>query len=96
MKKRGRMHDSLNATKELEFWINLLANMPDSLSHQVRHFLSEHLEEELECEGFEDYIHYREFLPSEIELGRLLSEYFENSYNGVLSELSDFIKEWIC
>lgn len=90
------MRDSLNATKELEFWINLLANMPDSLSHQVRHFLAEHLEEELECEGFKDYIHYREFLPSEIELGRLLSEYFENSYNGVLSELSDFIKEWIC
>ena len=89
------MQDSLKKTQELEFWLNFLAYLPDSLSHQVRHFLAEQLEVELECEEFEDYIHFREFLVSEIELGRLLSGIFENSYNEVLNELSLFIGEWI-
>ena len=89
------MQDSLKKTQELEFWLNFLAYLPDSLSHQVRHFLAEQLEVELECEEFEDYIHFREFLVSEIELGRLLSGLFESSNNEVLNELSMFIREWI-
>jgi len=89
------MQDSLKKTQELEFWLNFLAYLPDSLSHQVRHFLAEQLEVELECEEFEDYIHFREFLDSEIELGHLLSGIFENSHNEVLNELSMFIGEWI-
>ena len=89
------MQDSLKKTQELEFWLNFLAYLPDSLSHQARHFLAEQLEVELECEEFEDYIHFREFLDSEIELGRLLSGIFENSYNEVLNELSMIIGEWI-
>ena len=89
------MQDSLKKTQELEFWLHFLAYLPDSLSHQVRHFLAEQLEVELECEEFENYIHFREFLDSEIELGRLLSGIFENSYNEVLNELSMFIREWI-
>ena len=89
------MQDSLNETKELEIWLELLAYLPDSLSHQVRHYLAEHLEQELECEEFNDFTHYREFLPSEMEVGRLLSECFENSYNQELNELAKFIKEWI-
>ena len=89
------MQDSLKKTQELEFWLDFLAYLPDSLSHQVRHFLAEQLEVELECEEFEDYIHFREFLVSEIELGRLLSGLFESSNNEVLNELSMFIREWI-
>ena len=89
------MQDSLKKTQELEFWLNFLAYLPDSLSHQVRHFLAGQLEVELECEEFEDYIHFREFLVSEIELGRLLSGLFESSNNEVLNELSMFIREWI-
>ena len=89
------MQNSLNETKELENWLNLLAYLPDSLSHQVRHFLAEHLERELECEKFDDYIHHREFLPSEKEFGRLLSECFEYSYNQELNNLAEFIEEWI-
>ena len=89
------MQDSLKKTQDLEFWLNFLAYLPDSLSHQVRHFLAEQLEVELECEEFEDYIHFREFLVSEIELGRLLSGLFESSNNEVLNELSMFIREWI-
>ena len=89
------MQDSLKETQELEFWLNFLAYLPDSLSHQVRHFLAEQLEVELKCEEFEDYIHFREFLASEIELGRLLSGLFESSNNEVLNELSMFIREWI-
>jgi len=89
------MQDSLKEIKELEFWLNFLTYLPDSLSHQVRHFLAEQLEVEMECEEFEDYIHFREFLVSEIELGRILSGIFENSYNEVLNELSLFIGEWI-
>ena len=89
------MKDSLNETKELEIWFNLLAYLPDSLSHQVRHYLADHLDRELECHKFEDYIHYREILPSEMEVGRLLSRCFENSNNCELVELSEFIKEWI-
>jgi hypothetical protein len=30
-----------------------------------------------------------------MEVGRLLSECLENSYNSDLVELSEFIKEWI-
>ena len=89
------MQDSLKETQELEFWLDFLAYLPDSLSHQVRHFLAEQLEVELKCEEFEDYIHFREFLASEIELGRLLSGLFESSNNEVLNELSMFIREWI-
>ena len=89
------MQDSLKQTQEIEFWLYFLAYLPDSLSHQVRHFLAEQLEVELECEEFEDYIHFREFLASEVELGRLLSGLFESSNNEVLNELSMFIREWI-
>ena len=89
------MQESLNETKELESWLNLLAYLPDSLSHQVRHYLADRLERELECDKFDDYIHHREFLPSEMEVGRLLSRCFENSNNCELVELSEFIKEWI-
>lgn len=46
------MQESLNETNEFKFWLNLLAYLPDSLTHQVRHYLTEHLEREWEFEVF--------------------------------------------
>jgi hypothetical protein len=69
--------------------------MSDSVTHEVRHFLADFLESELECGEFERYSHFRELLTTEKEVGRLLLKHFENSRSDILNETSSFIEEMI-
>ena len=66
--------------KEVKFWFHLLSYMSDSVSHEVRHYLADFLESELECGEFERYSHFRELLTTEKEVGRLLLNHFEDYF----------------
>ena len=79
--------------KEVKFWFHLLSYMSDSVSHEVRHYLADFLESELECGEFEGYSHFRELLSTEKEVGRLLLNHFEDSKSEILNETSCFIEE---
>lgn len=79
--------------KEVKLWFHLLSYMSDSLIHEVRHYLAEYLESELECGEFERYSHFRELLATENEVGRLLLNHFEDSRSEILNETSCFIEE---
>lgn len=89
------MKSAFEEREELEFWLKLLSNQNDPISHEVLHFLAIYLDKDIDCNDAEKFQHYRELFTSEIKFGHSLAEYLENSNNEALIDASLLIKEII-